>query len=329
MGPQAPGSGDSAARPTQPNFDALDQMMDLFKSDSSLYAGAQSDEDLLLRAGDCLGKLIHRPQPAELVLGRTLTASGALTLLHIRDDYIPTKVMRDAKFYELEFLQALAHFHGPDDLIVDVGANIGNHTVYFAQVLGAKVAAFEPEPHNVLCLELNVLLNGVRDSVTVHRLALGETPGMVSLTMSIDSNYGSFSAAPAVNPNGRPGAASTTCASPVSTLDQVLDARHANQPVSLMKIDVEGMEMAVLRGASGTVQAWRPLVACECLNDSTFEGVEALLAGWGYSVVGIFNSTPTFLFCDLKQITHVTRLSDYLRSRVVSNAYGRKGFVRS
>lgn len=310
-----------------PASDALDRLLESVDARLASAPEVGWDEQLLAEAEGCLIEMTSQPAQPKLVLNRIQTSTGPLTLLHAADDYIPTKVARDGCYYELQFLQALEHFHQPDSLIVDIGANIGNHTVYFSRTVGARVAAFEPEPHNVLCLEVNARLNEVRDRVTIHRCALGAAAGEVSLTMSIDSNYGSFSAVGPQRPDAA-GIAAEASRVPVRRLDQVLDAHHPNHAVSLMKIDVEGMELDVLKGATRTIQRWMPAIACECIDKPVFQRVEALLSRFGYSVVGLFNSTPTFLFCNSRIEAQRAGLSAHLRAQVLRSADSRKGFIR-
>lgn len=70
----------------------------------------------------------------------------AFSLPEAQDDYLQRMILRTRTFYEAKQLSAVADMGlvGPKSLICDIGANIGNHTVYFCKVLGAaKVLAFE------------------------------------------------------------------------------------------------------------------------------------------------------------------------------------------
>lgn len=314
---------------TDTSFEALDRLIAALDAGLIPLSGPDNEASMLRRAGDCLARVIGQADPVDLVLDHAQTTSGSVTLVHVRGDYIPDKVVREGKYYELEFLQALAHFHRPDGLIVDIGANVGNHTLYFAAVLGARVAAFEPQPHNVTCLELNVRLNGVCAKTTVHRCALGSASGQAVLSMAIENNFGSFSAAPEANPNSRPGSTTRGFTVPVLPLDEVLQSHHADEPVSLLKIDVEGMEIEVLRGALRTIEQWQPLVACECFDRSEFSRVEAFLSPRGYSPVAVLNVTPTFLFICQDSPFHQARLAQYLRKEALHAAGSKKGFLRT
>ena len=312
----------------QANYDPLDWLICFLEKNLSLISNAGNDKILASQAINCLKYMLGDSECVELAIDRIKTTTGSFNLLHVCDDYIPQKVIHEGKYYELEFLQVLSRFHKPGGLIVDVGANIGNHTVYFSQVIGAKVAAFEPQPLNILCLELNTFLNNVRQNVTVHRCALGYEVSEISLVMTIDANYGSFSALPGSNPNAQADVQSPAYCVPVYVLDDILNLHHSKQEVSLIKIDVEGMELDVLRGASQTIQRDKPLIACECFNQEVFEGIEAYLSQFDYRVATVCNATPTFIFYSLLNQFHTIRLTEHLRAQALSNTARKKGFVR-
>lgn len=314
---------------SQPNYSALDSFIKSLDEKALEEAKNRSDGGagiVLQQARDCLIGLTKGDSEADLVLNKVVTSSGPIVLAHVADDYIPTKIVREEKYYELDFLKALARLHNPDTLILDVGANIGNHTLYFSLVCGAKVVAFEPEPHNVLCLELNVHLNNVADQVTVHRCALGREFGAAALTMTLDANYGSFSAAFKSELTRSSGGNGLVFSVPVRAMDEVLAEHHLDKAVSLLKIDVEGMEIEVLQGAVSTIRRWTPFIACECVDQVTFEKVEGFLSTFGYSVAVVFNATPTFIFICAQSEFHLSIFSKYMREEALSKAGVKKGF---
>lgn len=118
----------------------------------------------------------------------------------------------------------------PGDLFVDVGANIGLYTVYACE-LGAEVVAVEPDPANVARIRENLAENGARAEVVPK--ALSAEPGTVVFTADLNERNH-------IVPDG--GAGRTVEA---TTLDDLVGDRTA-----MVKIDVEGAEELVLRGAS-------------------------------------------------------------------------------
>ena len=141
-----------------------------------------------------------------------------------------------------EFEKARAAFLcerlGPDDIFIDIGANIGFFSV-LAVRLGAQVQAFEPEPNNFYRLQRNIKLNGFNpDQIAVFNCALGNTSGEVCLNRPLSDNYGRatigfMEAADAVKV-------------PLQRLDTML---KPNKTRYVVKIDVEGAELQVLEGA--------------------------------------------------------------------------------
>lgn len=248
------------------------------------------------------------PLPMSMIRFRTYW--GTFRFAHVVGDHIPIKMARAGNFYEAEFLACLRRFHRPGGLVVDCGANIGNHSVYFATALGARLLAVEPQPHNVVCLAVNVALNGVADRVRVLRCALGQGRGRLTLRMALTNNFGSFTARP-----GPPAAAGGGAFDvPLTSLDALLPSRPV---ISILKIDVEGMELDILRGGLELVRRSRPLIALECVGPDVLGAVEGLLRPVGYFLADVYNATPTCLFLNRDNMFHVLRLEETLRERAL------------
>jgi FkbM family methyltransferase len=128
------------------------------------------------------------------------------------------------------------HFLREGDLFLDIGSNIGSYTVLASGVRRAKTWAFEPDPETVRALRRNVELNGIQDRVTIHELALGDTDGEVSFTRGLDT----------INHVAIKGETNVRTVS-TRRLDTLIGA---NRPL-MIKMDVEGFEEPVVRGAKG------------------------------------------------------------------------------
>ena len=127
------------------------------------------------------------------------------------------------------------HFLRPDDVFADVGANMGSYTILASGVSGARSYSFEPVPSTFERLQANIELNGLTDRVVAINAAVGGQPGELQFTINHDT----------VNHVATDDDTTPTMAVPVITLDEQL----ASTPPALMKIDVEGYESEVLRGA--------------------------------------------------------------------------------
>ena len=201
-------------------------------------------------------------------------------------DYIQQKITRDKQPYEYAMLRDMATHLGDTDVFVDIGANIGNHSMYIAAVTGCQVHAFEPNPHLAAGLKQSVLANSLQQKIAVHQLGLGATAGQAHFSVLNPANLGAQSL--------EVGQGDIQ----VTTLDEML----AGKSVKVIKIDVEGMELAVLQGAVDTIKHSNPVIYIECQTKENYEQVSTLLAEHKYGYLNTFNATPTHLFMPLAQL---------------------------
>jgi FkbM family methyltransferase len=138
-------------------------------------------------------------------------------------------------FPEMSFL---LHFLRADDLFVDIGANVGGYVVLASAVAGARSLAIEPIPATFQKLTRNIRVNDIAARVDCRNLGLGAEPGELKFTRVLG---GLNHVALAHEPDTIPVA--------VATLDAVL----AGRAPAMIKMDVEGYETNVLRGASQTI----------------------------------------------------------------------------
>ena len=176
-------------------------------------------------------------------------------------------------FFEAFELEELRKRIKPGARIVDVGANTGNHAVFFAGPMkAAMVTPLEPLPGACAALRASVLRNALAN-VDLSRLGIGvaDHAGLARLVSSQRGGLGATSLAP--DPSG----------------DIVIDRLDAviTEPVDVLKIDVEGMEMSVLAGARRVIERFRPLIYIEIANENT-PAFSAWLSQAGYRVERIF-----------------------------------------
>jgi hypothetical protein len=96
-------------------------------------------------------------------------------------------------FYEIEELAIIARHFRPGSIMLDVGANIGNHTIYAAKFLGARrIICIEPNPEAIKILRINVDLNQLHEQVDMRYLGLGlsDGPGAAVIARTIAMNLG-------------------------------------------------------------------------------------------------------------------------------------------
>jgi FkbM family methyltransferase len=173
-------------------------------------------------------------------------------------------------------VQLVASLCDPDRVSLDIGADVGEFTI--AMLASSRsVIAFEPRPAQAR--ELAVMFGAVRAPVRVEAVALSDTPGVTTMRV-VDSDPGRSTIDTANVLGDADGGAVQNIEVPVKRLD---DLRLDN--VGLIKIDVEGHELAVLRGAVDTLTRNRPAVVVEAEERHHPDAVAAitdLLTGLGY-----------------------------------------------
>ncbi len=144
-----------------------------------------------------------------------------------------------------------------DAVVFDVGANVGWWTVPLARHLaagGGRVVAFEPVPANRARLDWAIAANRVQENVQVAPVALGDTPGELGMWLKSEETGAGSGTAALVTGDGE-----AHLRVPVVTLDAWV-AEHGITRCDLMKLDIEGAELMMLRGAERFIAATRPLI---------------------------------------------------------------------
>jgi FkbM family methyltransferase len=186
--------------------------------------------------------------------------------------------------YEKHFAELFGYLVGPGDRCVDVGANVGVHTVRLARLVGTdgEVVAIEPDPDVVRRTQRNITLNGLAN-VRIIGAAASERAGETRLYRPSprDTNRARASLMHHTYLTG------LTTTVPAVSVDDVC----AGEPVALIKIDVEGHEAAVVRGAVDTIARHAPAVvfeyAPELLDDVVAQTPFGWLAERGYEIFRI------------------------------------------
>lgn len=173
-----------------------------------------------------------------------------IMLYSARDRYVGGSLDRYGEFSELE-AQLFTGLVRPGMLVVEVGSNIGAHTVHLAKLVGENggVVAFEAQRVIFQMLCANLALNGI-ENTDAKCMAVGAAPGEIMvprLDYRGDNNFGGISL----------GGDDGDAVEMIAIDNLLLPACH------LMKIDVEGMEKQVLEGARQTIGRFRPYLYVE------------------------------------------------------------------
>lgn len=172
-----------------------------------------------------------------------------------------SRSMRAGRPYEARLLEHI-YDEGFSDVAVDVGANIGNHTLWMAAICELAVVAFEPL--HVEILEQHVALNRLEAQIRIEGVALGDSDGRAS-------HVGKGRLDPDGDSDGREDLAADVASgrwigAGVTVPTRTLDSYELHN-VSLIKIDVEGMEPHVLRGSLDTIRRCQPVIFAEAWRD--------------------------------------------------------------
>ena len=204
-----------------------------------------------------------------------------------QSDHIQSILVHYQRFYEEKMLIDIESRVLEDSVIIDVGAYIGNHTVFFAEHCNSKVFSIEP---NVLAFNLlkeNIKLNKLENRTTLLNMGMGKELGKGSIENFSLNNMGMSQLKN--NPEGE---------IVVDTIDHLFVNL---QKIDIIKIDVEGMELDVLQGAELTVNKHKPLLYIETATEENLIQISNYLKEFGYNAVKQFNATPTTLFIHPKK----------------------------
>jgi FkbM family methyltransferase len=186
------------------------------------------------------------------------------------DDHIQAFHMK-GQFYENEELSIIAKHCAPGSFIADVGANVGNHALFFEKFLQPRsVKVFEVNGAVIDILNINVLLNQcTKIDTSCLGVGLAESEMTLEIMLEESNNVGGtrFGRSDAGSFRALPG-----------------DTMLIGQPVNFIKMDIEGMEMQALRGLERTIQTWRPAMFVEIGNENVDEFNQWIQAR-GYKIV--------------------------------------------
>ena len=201
-----------------------------------------------------------------------------------RQDNLQRVIRETGAFDELEILADMLLRLAPGDLVIDCGANIGNHSIFLAGAAQATVIAIEPYRHLYEILDRNIALNELDDRILPLNSALGAERGTGTVVYGSSVNLGRTRIE--TPPNGM--------GPEIAVIP--LDALELTAPVKLIKIDVEGMEADVLRGAAGILERDAPFVYAEAHDETALDDMTRAVEPFGYVATTRFEAAPVYLF---------------------------------
>jgi FkbM family methyltransferase len=197
------------------------------------------------------------------------------------DDHIQKSIRKSGQLYEHGLLYDALSRSLPPGVIIDVGANIGIHSVFFAKMLSRKVIAIEPFQIVFDILKETITLNNLQGAVSLVAKAAGKKCGLGKIVLPPNDNLGQ----------------ARIVTSEHGEIEIIrLDDLELVEPVAMIKVDVEGMEIDVIEGALEILEKYKPVLYVEAITASSYEELRHLLRPLGYEMTRRFNHTPTYVF---------------------------------
>lgn len=170
---------------------------------------------------------------------------------HDISDYITEKIIK-LGWYEFGYYAIWERYLTPESVVIDVGANIGVHAVWFG-LHCKKVFAFEPFDQNFAILQKNIAVNNLNNVIAQDVLIGNGEAVTMGLPGKYNSNYGAYMALRDMKTPHQFERKMTAL-----KLDDII-----NERIDFIKIDVQGMEAQVMLGAEELIKAHRPVVFVE------------------------------------------------------------------
>lgn len=202
-------------------------------------------------------------------------------------DLIQSEIVENSTFYEIDLLIELQPYIKKNAVILDIGANIGNHSVYWAvRSYAKKIYSFEPVEDFFKILKKNIEINQLNDKVKIFNIGLSNQKINGSILEYHRDNIGETRIKQDSNGN--------------LMLDRLDNITFEDNTIDFIKIDVEGHELEVLQGARETLLKYRPVVFVEISSENKTK-VHEYLTKLGYRLEKRFrNSNYLYIFNETK-----------------------------
>lgn len=196
-------------------------------------------------------------------------------LPYYKIDLIQREIVQNNNFYEFKLLNDLLLWNKgfikaaiENSLVLDIGANIGNHTLFFLSIANAKkVFCFEPVKNTFEILKKNININNYNNKTELFNVGIGSSQGLASIKNYTQENTGMTQLS--LSNNGD---------IPIIAIDEI----PFNEPVSFIKIDVEGFELEAVKGMMKLLEKDHPTIMIE-IRDHLYNDINSILKGFNYS----------------------------------------------
>lgn len=185
-------------------------------------------------------------------------------------DFIQNMIYLEGDYFDVDQLGEIKEYIKQHAVILDIGANIGNHSIFFAKECSAdKIYSFEPTERTFEILMKNIQINHLEHTVETKNIALGDQCTKADVICVDKKNCGGNKVSK--NDDG-------------NVVMETLDSLSIKDKIDFVKIDVEGFEYEVLAGASETLKRDKPYIYVEIFKQN-YDKVNSLLETMGYSCI--------------------------------------------
>lgn len=195
-------------------------------------------------------------------------------------DCIQKYIAERGDYWDPRALNLISDYIGENAVYVDIGANIGNHTLYWAVEKHAKkVYSFEPIESTFEILSKNIELNHLEGVVEAFQVGLSDEESNGTISVYKSDNIGGAHIAKSQKGNIK-----------LITLDSL----KIKEKIDLIKIDVEDSEIEVLKGCLKTIKKYKPLIVIECFHK--IKEVSEILEKLGYRLDLTIRENADYIF---------------------------------
>ncbi len=203
---------------------------------------------------------------------------------HSSDDLVLGKIRDSGNFHDFSLLDAISCLPFADGMFLDVGAAIGNSSLYFAGELNRNVMSFEMDDMNFRALQRNVVRNTLTDRIRCFHTAIGDRAGYACFRRQAGNSDGTTQVSFSQQHDGK--------------IAQIcLDEIQFTESVSCIRIDVGGREDAIVRGALKTISLFKPILIIKVEDGAGFNAIWRFLKDYEYHPVMVSSLPDTFVFC--------------------------------
>ena len=211
------------------------------------------------------------------------------------DNCCISNVIKNNQIWEPHMHKIFEKYINKRSIVIECGCHIGTHTIKIASLCD-KIYGFEPMPDTFEVLNKNIQLNYINNAI-IYKKGVADKPGLTKYSWIPETNPGGSGLDD--NPMGKPEWINTTTKN-IEVELTTIDSLNLDK-LDFMKIDVEGYETLVIKGAINTIQRFKPVIVMEVWRDHfgsvdinyTKELFKDLL-DIGYDVEQVYG--PDFLF---------------------------------